>query len=71
MRLKLAILLASTIVAPSVAVRAENKPYKITYIQGVTGNPFYMSVSCGGAEAAKRLGVTFDAQGPQQYTPAL
>ena len=47
------------------------KPLRITYIQGVTGNPFYMSVSCGGAEAAKRLGVTFDAQGPAQYTPAL
>ena len=47
------------------------KPYKIVYIQGVTGNPFYMSVTCGGAEAAKRLGVNFDAQGPQQYTPAL
>ena len=53
--------------APAVPAR----PYKITYIQGVTGNPFYMSVSCGGAEAAKRLGVTFDAQGPAQYTPAL
>ncbi len=47
------------------------KQYRITYIQGVTGNPFYMSVTCGGAEAAKRLGVTFDAQGPAQYTPAL
>lgn len=47
------------------------RPYKITYIQGVTGNPFYMSVTCGGTEAAKRLGVTFDAQGPAQYTPAL
>ena len=51
--------------------QAPAKPYKITYIQGVTGNPFYMSVTCGGAEAAKRLGVTFDAQGPAQYTPAL
>ena len=30
-----------------------------------------MSVACGGAEAAKRLGVSFEAQGPQQYTPAL
>jgi len=47
------------------------RPPKITYIQGVTGNPFYMSVTCGGAEAARRLGVTFDAQGPAQYTPAL
>jgi len=53
------------------APAAPARPYKITYIQGVTGNPFYMSVSCGGTEAAKRLGVTFDAQGPAQYTPAL
>ena len=51
--------------------QAPAKQYKITYIQGVTGNPFYMSVTCGGAEAAKRLGVAFDAQGPAQYTPAL
>ena len=47
------------------------KEYKITYIQGVTGNPFYTSVSCGGADAAKKLGVTFEAQGPQQFTPSL
>ncbi len=60
---------ASAQTAP--AQPAPAKPYKVTYIQGVTGNPFYMSVTCGGAEAAKRLGVTFDAQGPQQYTPAL
>ncbi len=58
-------------IAPAQPAAEPAKPYKITYIQGVTGNPFYMSVSCGGAEAAKRLGVTFEAQGPQQYTPAL
>ncbi len=50
---------------------AAEKPFKIAYIQGVTGNPFYMSVSCGAAEAAKRLNAVFDSQGPQQYTPAL
>ena len=49
------------------AVRAET----ITYIQGVTGNPFYTSVACGGADAAKQLGITFDSQGAQQYQPAL
>ncbi len=68
MRLTLAAALTLSLLSP--AARAE-KPYRITYIQGVTGNPFYASVSCGGAEAARRLGVTFDAQGPQQYTPAL
>ena len=56
---------------PLAHAQAAEKNYKITYIQGVTGNPFYMSVACGAAEAAKRLGVTFDSQGPQQYTPAL
>ncbi len=56
---------------PLVDAQAAEKNYKITYIQGVTGNPFYSSVACGAAEAAKRLNVTFDSQGPQQYTPAL
>ncbi len=50
---------------------AQAKDYKITYIMGLTGNPFYTSVACGAADAAKRLGVTFDAQGPAQYQPAL
>ena len=69
MRILFAALLATTALVS--AAKAQTKTPKITYIQGVTGNPFYMSVSCGAAEAAKRLGVTFDAQGPQQYTPAL
>ncbi len=69
--LKLTGLVALAVIAMASRAEAQNKPYKITYIQGVTGNPFYMSVSCGATEAAKRLGVTFDAQGPAQYTPAL
>ena len=71
-RLAAAALVLSLATLPVAAgAQAPAKPYRITYIQGVTGNPFYMSVSCGGAEAAKRLGVTFEAQGPAQYTPAL
>ena len=70
MRPILAAALFASLAALPFPARAD-KPYKITYIQGVTGNPFYMSVACGGTEAAKRLGVTFEAQGPQQYTPAL
>lgn len=66
-----ALVLSLAALAPAGHAQSSTKPYRITYIQGVTGNPFYMSVSCGGAEAAKRLGVTFEAQGPQQYTPAL
>jgi len=44
---------------------------KVTYIQGLTGNPFYTTVTCGGAAAAKKLGVQFSAQGPRQFDPAL
>jgi ribose transport system substrate-binding protein len=46
-------------------------PYKIVFIPGVTGNPFYSSVSCGGAAVAKQLGVQFDTQGPQQFAPQM
>ena len=57
--------------AALLAAPASAKDWTITYIMGLTGNPFYTSVACGGAEEAKQLGVTFNAQGPQQYQPAL
>jgi ribose transport system substrate-binding protein len=58
------------LLAGTTAARAD-APHRIVYIQGVTGNPFYTSVACGGAAMAKTLGVAFDTQGPQQYQPAL
>lgn len=54
-----------------VAGPATAKDWTITYIMGLTGNPFYTSVACGGADEAKQIGATFNAQGPQQYQPAL
>ncbi len=51
---------------------AAKSPFKITYIMGLTGNPFYSTVACGSAAEAKKLGgVVFDAQGPAQYQPQL
>ena len=47
------------------------KPYRITFIQSLAGNPFYNTVACGAQEAAKRLGVELDVQAPQQYQAAL
>ena len=47
------------------------KDKRISYIQGVTGNPFYISVGCGAQEEAKKLGVTLDIQGAQRYQPQL
>lgn len=45
------------------------QPYKITYVQGMTGNPFFTSLTCGAQERAKELGVSFDAQGGKDYSP--
>ena len=69
MRIKFtaALALALATAAPSVA----KDPYKITYIMGLTGNPFYATVACGGSDMARQLNVAFDAQGPAQYQAAL
>ena len=53
------------------ATAASAEPHRITYIMGLTGNPFYTTVGCGATEVAKKLGVDFDIQGPPQYQPAL
>ena len=71
MRLKLTTALSLALAASLGSAAAAKDPYKITYIQGLTGNPFYATVACGGAEMAKQLNVKFDAQGPAQYQPAL
>ena len=66
----LAVALAAAVLVP-VAASAQNKPYRITFIQSLAGNPFYQTVACGAAEAAKRLGVTLDVQAPAQFQAAL
>ncbi len=54
------------------ATAASAAPKRITYIMGLTGNPFYTTVGCGAMEEAKTLGgVDLDIQGPTQYQPAL
>ena len=53
------------------AAQTPKTPWRVTYIQGVTGNPFYISVGCGGLAEAKKLGVDFNVQGPQQYQPQM
>ncbi len=73
MRLKATAMLSLALAASlglATAAHARD-PFKITYIMGLTGNPFYSTVACGGTEVAKQLNVAFDAQGPAQYQPAL
>ncbi len=40
---------------------------KVVYIPGLTGNPFYNTVSCGASTAAKKLGVSYSYQGDSTF----
>ena len=47
------------------------KNYKISFIQGVAGDKFYITMHCGIQAEAKKLGVTVNTQGPQKFDPTL
>ena len=68
MRLKLGT--ALTLSLGMLATAAAAAPRRVTYIMGLTGNPFYTTVGCGAMEQAKKLGVDLDIQSPAQYEPA-
>jgi ribose transport system substrate-binding protein len=44
---------------------------KIAFIQGVSGDEFYISMQCGIEAAAKDAGVSVDTQGPAKFDPTL
>ena len=58
---------ATTVTAPPKA----SKNYDISFIQGVAGDEFYISMDCGIKAEASRLGVTVNTQGPQKFDPTL
>jgi ribose transport system substrate-binding protein len=58
---------ASAVVAPPKA----SKNYNIQFIQGVTGDQFYITMQCGAEAEAAKLGVTLKTQGPQKFDPTL
>ena len=43
----------------------------ITFVPGVAGNAFYVSMECGIRESAAKYGFTVKVQGPQQFDPVL
>jgi ribose transport system substrate-binding protein len=48
------------------------KTYKLSFIQGVAGDGFYVTMGCGIQAEAKKLGnVTVNIQGPSQFDPTL
>jgi ribose transport system substrate-binding protein len=48
---------------------AAAKNYKVTLIQGVANDPFYVSMACGAQEEATKLGVTLNVQGANAWDP--
>lgn len=45
--------------------------YKLAFVQGVTGDAFYITMGCAVQEEAKKQGATVDIQGPQKFDPTL
>ena len=45
--------------------------YNITFIQGVRGDEFYVTMECGIRAKAQELGVNIDVQGPEQFDATL
>jgi len=51
---------------------SSGKSYKMTFIQGVAGDGFYVTMGCGMQAEAKQLGnVTVNIQGPTQFDSTL
>jgi ribose transport system substrate-binding protein len=45
--------------------------YKLTLIQGVKGDQFYVTMQCGAQEAAQAAGATLDVAAPDEFDAAL
>ncbi|SDO52163.1 monosaccharide ABC transporter substrate-binding protein, CUT2 family [Nakamurella panacisegetis] len=48
-----------------------SKNYKISFIQGVAGDNFYITMQCGIQTEAAKLGVTVNTQGATKFDPTL
>ncbi len=57
--------------APSGGASAAAEARNITFVQGVAGDEFYISMQCGIEEAAKAANITVDVQGPEKFDPTL
>ena len=47
------------------------KKFNMTLIAGVKGDEFYITMNCGAQAEARKLGVTLNFQGPDQFAPDL
>jgi len=47
------------------------RQYKLTLIQGVKGDQFYITMQCGAQEAAQAAGATLDVTAPDEFDASL
>jgi ribose transport system substrate-binding protein len=52
-------------------VSAQGQAWKITLVQGVKGDEFYISMACGAGQAAKERGAELTVDGPQKFDATL
>ena len=57
--------------ASSSSSPSSGKAYNLTFIQGVAGDGFYVTMGCGMQAEAKKLGDTVNIQGPTQFDATL
>jgi len=62
----------SSATSSSTTGSSSGKSYKMTFIQGVAGDGFYVTMGCGIQAEAKKIGnITVNIQGPSQFDPTL
>jgi ribose transport system substrate-binding protein len=48
-----------------------NGPYKLAFLQGVAGDPFYVTMQCAMQSEAQKLNAQVNTQGGQKFDPSL
>jgi ribose transport system substrate-binding protein len=62
---------ASTSASSTGGASTSGKAYNLSFIQGVAGDGFYVTMGCGMQAEAKKLGDTVNIQGPTQFDATL
>ena len=57
--------------SPGASGSAAEGAYKLSFVQGVAGDEFYVTMQCGIEAEAKKVGATVNTQGPAKFDPTL
>jgi ribose transport system substrate-binding protein len=55
----------------SAAATSGGKSYKLTFVEGVAGDGFYVTMGCGMQSEAKKVGASVNIQGPTKFDATL